>query len=292
MRELRNAIIELYRKAATSLPQDIEKGLRRSLGRESKSSSAGTALSVILENISLARETGRPLCQDTGVPVFFVKIPVGQSHRKIRQEIVSATRDATKKIPLRPNAVDILTEKNSGENTGINFPILYFEETGGERLVMDLILKGAGSENIGQLYKLPDAALKAERDLEGVRRCVLDAVVRAQGKGCPPYIIGVGIGASKDQVTMSAKAQFLRHLDDTAGNVALSRLEKKVVHDINRLGIGPMGLGGKTTALAVKIGVNHRHPASYFVDVSFMCWADRRARMVFHIKNSKFHIQE
>ena len=127
--------------------------------------------------------------------------------------------------------------------------------------------------------------------MEGVRKCVLDAVVRAQGKGCPPYVIGVGIGASKDQVTVSAKAQLLRRLDDTAGSVVLSGFEKRIMRDINRLGIGPMGLGGKTTALAVKIGVNHRHPASYFVDVSFMCWADRRARLVVQTKNLKSHFQ-
>ncbi|MFZ5908112.1 MAG: fumarate hydratase [Nitrospirota bacterium] len=290
MRELRDAIVALYRKAATSLPPDIEKALRRSMKREGKGSSAREALSVILENVSLARKTGSPLCQDTGVPVFFVKIPRGQTHHKIREAIISATRAATKTIPLRPNAVDILTGKNSGKNTGINFPVLYCGETGGEKLVIDLILKGAGSENIGQIYKLPDTELMAERDLEGVRKCVLDAVVRAQGKGCPPYIVGVGIGASKDQVTVSAKSQFLRRLDDTGESIVLSRMEKRILHDINRLGIGPMGLGGETTALGVKIGVNHRHPASYFVDVSFMCWAERRARLIFSIRNSQFRI--
>jgi fumarate hydratase, class I len=290
MQGLREAIVRLYRYAATSLPEDVEDGLLRAVKKEKKYSGAGDVLSVIIDNVRLARETGRPLCQDTGVPVFFVKIPIGLSHRKIREEIEKATRIATKSIPLRPNAVDILTEKNSGDNTGINFPILYCEESSGKNLVIDLMLKGAGSENIGQLYKLPAAELKAERDLEGVRKCVLDAVVQAQGKGCPPYILGIGVGASKDQVTRLSKEQLLRRLNDVNPYSSLSAMEKNVLDSINRLGIGPLGLGGKTTALAVNIGVNHRHPASYFVDVSFMCWADRRARLVLNMHNSTFTI--
>jgi fumarate hydratase, class I len=290
MQKLREAIVQLYRKAATALPEDVEDGLLRAAKKEKKGSGAETALSVVLENVRLARETGRSLCQDTGVPVLFVKIPVGLSHRKIREEIVKATRIATKSIPLRPNAVDILTEKNSGDNTGINFPILYCEESSEKKLVIDLMLKGAGSENIGQLYKLPAAELKAERDLEGVKKCVLDAVDQAQGKGCPPYILGIGVGASKDQVTRLSKEQLLRRLNDVNPNSSLSAMEKNVLDSINRLGIGPLGLGGKTTALAVNIGVNHRHPASYFVDVSFMCWADRRARLILNMHNSTFAI--
>jgi fumarate hydratase class I len=278
--ELRDLIVELYRKAATSLPSDIESALRFSLRREDAGSNAKAALSTILRNVDIARETSRPICQDTGVPVFFLKVPPGLSHLKLKEEIFRATRIATREIPLRPNAVDILTEKNSGDNTGIGFPVIYIEETKSKKLIVDLMLKGSGSENIGQLYKLPVAELGAERDLEGVRKCVLDAVCMAQGRGCPPYIIGVGIGATKDQVTRLAKEQLIRTVEDSNEYKVLSRLEKNLLEDINRLGIGPLGLGGKTTAIAVKIGVNHRHPASYFVDVSMACWADRRARVV------------
>jgi fumarate hydratase class I len=142
------------------------------------------------------------------------------------------------------------------------------------------MLKGAGSENAGQMYKLPLAEINAQRDLEGVRRCVLDAVQKAQGRGCPPYIIGVGIGATKDQVTRLAKEQLIRKLTDVNKAGELAELEQQLLGDINSLGIGPMGLGGKATALGVKIGVNHRHPASYFVDVSVGCWAMRRGRLI------------
>jgi fumarate hydratase class I len=283
--EIRDAIVELYRRAATSLPADVENALKSSLRREDAGSNAKAALSTILKNIDIARETSRPICQDTGVPVFFLKVPAGFSHLKLREEIFRATRIATREIPLRPNAVDILTDRNSGDNTGIGFPVIYIEETRSKKLTMDLMLKGSGSENIGQLYKLPIAELGAERDLEGVKRCVLDAVYMAQGRGCPPYIVGVGIGATKDQVTMLAKEQLIRNVEDSNEYKVLSRLEKDLLKDINRLGIGPLGLGGKTTAIGVKIGVNHRHPASYFVDVSIACWADRRARLIWPIKS-------
>lgn len=284
MLSLRDAVVELYRQAATSLPADVEAALRLAFMREEKDSNAKEALSSILENIKLARKTAKPICQDTGVPVFFIKIPAGFSQLKVKDEIIKATRIATKRIPLRPNAVDILTDKNSGDNTGIGFPVIYFEGTKNKQLTIDLMLKGSGSENIGQLYKLPAEEFKAERDLEGVRKCVLDTVYKAQGRGCPPYIIGVGIGASKDQVTRLAKEQMIRNLKDINKYKALSDLEKSILSDINQLGIGSLGFGGKTTAIGVKIGINHRHPASYFVDVSVACWADRRARLVWKIK--------
>ncbi len=190
------------------------------------------------------------------------------------------TRIATEKVPLRPNAVDIISEKNSGDNTGIGFPVIHFEETPGNTLTVDLMLKGGGSENAGQLYKLPAEGLKAQRDLDGVRRCVIDTVVQAQGRGCPPYVIGVGVGASKDQVTRLAKDQLMRRLSDRSDIEELAALEERLLKEINELGIGPQGLGGNTTALGVKIGVNHRHPASYFVDVSVSCWATRRGRLI------------
>ncbi len=292
MPNLHDAIVELYRQAATSLPSDIEAALRLAFMREKKGSNARAALSTILENIKIARETERSICQDTGVPVFFIKAPVGLSRLTLKDEVLKATRIATKEIPLRPNAVDILTDKNSGDNTGIGFPILYFQEIKSGKLVMDLMLKGSGSENISQLYKLPIAELGAERDLEGVRKCVLDTVCKAQGKGCPPYIIGVGIGASKDQVTKLGKEQLMRNLEDTNEHKILQELEKTLLNEINQLGIGPLGFGGKTTAMGVKIGVNHRHPASYFVDVSVSCWADRRARLVWKMENSRCRIQK
>lgn len=280
MLKLRDGIIELYKKVATSLPPDVEEAIRAAHSRESEGSMAASTLSVVLDNIRRARETARPICQDTGVPVFYVKVPVGLSHTEMRSTIREATRVATEKVPLRPNAVDIVTEKNSGDNTGDGFPVVYLEETAGNALIVDLMLKGAGCENAGQTYKLPLEELNAQRDLDGVRKCVLDAVQKAQGKGCPPYVLGVGIGAAKDQVTRLAKEQLMRKLGDENGVELLARMEKQLIEEINSLGIGPMGLGGKTTAVGVKIGVNHRHPASYFVDVSVGCWAMRRGRLI------------
>jgi fumarate hydratase class I len=278
--KLRDGISELYKKVATSLPPDVEEALKSSLSCEVEGSAAETTLRLVIENVLSARESARPICQDTGVPVFFVKVPMGLSQIELRNTILEATRIATDKIPLRPNAVDVITEKNSGDNTGTGFPIIHFEETPGHTLTVDLMLKGGGSENAGRLYKLPDEGLKAQRDLEGVRRCVIDTVVGAQGRGCPPYIIGVGIGACKDQVTRLAKDQLMRKLNDVNPIEELSALEKRLLREINGLGIGPQGLGGRTTALGIKIGVNHRHPASYFVDVSMGCWATRRGRLI------------
>lgn len=280
MLKLRDGIVELYKKVATSLPPDVEAALRAELAREDEGSAAAASLSIMIENVRLARDTARPICQDTGVPIFFVKVPIGLSHLQLRDTILDATRLATAKVPLRPNAVDVITEKNSGDNTGIGFPVINFEETSGGTLTIDLMMKGGGSENAGQIYKLPIDDLGAQRDLDGVRRCVLDAVQKAQGRGCPPYIIGVGIGAAKDQVTRLAKDQLMRKLTDFNKVGELAELECLLLKEINGLGIGPQGLGGKTTALGVKIGVNHRHPASYFVDVSVSCWATRRGRLI------------
>jgi fumarate hydratase class I len=278
--KLRDGIVELYRKVASSLPPDVEEAVKGALAHEAEGSGAAATLSVILENVKRARDTFRPLCQDTGVPVFYVKVPFGLSQKELKNTIMEATREATQKVPLRPNAVDIITEKNSGDNTGEGFPVIYFEETSGGALIIDLMLKGAGCENAGQTYKLPVEELAAQRDLEGVRKCVLDTVQKAQGRACPPYILGVGIGATKDQVARLAKEQLMRKLTDSAATGEIAALERQLVSDINELGIGPMGLGGRTTAMSVKIAVNHRHPASYFVDISVGCWAMRRGRLI------------
>lgn len=280
MLKLRDGIVELYRKVATSLPPDVREAMEAGLARETEGSHAFSTLAVQIENMKLAGETVRPVCQDTGVPVFWVKVPVGLGHVEMKNTIFEATRLATEKIPLRPNAVDTITDINSGDNTGIGFPVIYMEETRDSSLTIDLMLKGAGCENAGQTYKLPAEELHAPRDLDGVRKCVIDTVQKAQGRGCPPYILGVGLGATKDQVTRLAKEQLLRRLNDVNKSEELAALEARILNEINELGIGPMGFGGRTTALGVKIGVNHRHPGSYFVDVSVSCWATRRGRLI------------
>lgn len=287
---LEKAIVELYRRTATNIPADVEGSLKNSLKKEKKNSLAYYTISNILKNIDAAREGSLPVCQDTGISMFYVKAPVNISHHKIRQSIINATRMATKLIPLRPNAVNVLDEKNTGDNIGfdnrkkeVQQPIIYIEQWSKDYLRIELMLKGGGCENIGMQYKLPDKKLKANRDLEGVKKCVIDAVFKAQGKGCPPYILGVAIGGSKDLVSRESKRQLLREVDDINEDERLAKLEKELKDKVNSLSIGPIGLGGKTTVLGVKIKALHRHPASFFVDISFMCWACRRGVLVYSI---------
>jgi fumarate hydratase class I len=278
--KLRDGIVELLRKVATSLPSDVEEALRAAHDREREDGVPKAVISYILENIRLARRTSRPVCQDTGVPVFYAMVPKGLGHGEIRNTILEATRIATEKVPLRANAVDAITGKNSGDNTGIGFPVIHTSESPDGNLVVDLMLRGGGCENAGFTYSLPYEELDAEAGLEGVRRCVLDSVYRAQGTGCPPYAIGVGIGALKAQVARVSGEQLVRRIPDKNPVPELSSLEETLLEEINSLGIGPLGLGGKSTAMAVKIGFNHRHPTSYFVDVSLSCWALRRGRLI------------
>jgi fumarate hydratase class I len=280
MLNLRQGIIELYRKVARSIPPDVEAALVSAREKEDEGSQAERALREVLETIKLAREGKRPVCLDTGIPVFYVKIPKGLSHGEIRSVIMEATREATVKVPLSPNAVDILTNRNTGDNTGVGFPVIHLEESEGSSLVVDLMLKGSWSENEGRLYRLPDERLNAERDLEGITTCVIDAVKQAGGRGCPPYTVGVGVGGTIDQVTSLSQEQLRRKIDDKNLEDALDELERACLAEINDLGVGIMGLGGKSTALGVKIGVQHRHPDSYFVDVALACWSNRRGKLV------------
>lgn len=287
--KLVNAIVELYGKAATELPEDVVNAIIKAKRKEKKGSIAFNAFNDIIETINIAKERKLPICQDTGIPIFYVKIPVGNSMRKISQEILNATRIAKRKVPLRSNSVNVLTDKNSDDGVGltedkteINLPVIYFDEHDKKEVIIDLMLKGGGSENVSRHYSLPDKRLKAGRDLEGVKKCVIDCVKRAKGYGCPPGILGIAIGSSKDKVAMEAKKQLLRKLDDKNENKILNKLENDLFKELNKLNIGVMGLGGKTTVLGVKIKALHRHPACYFVDAAYGCWAMRRKRLIYN----------
>lgn len=262
-------ILDLYKTCATDLPDDVRKKLTEALHNE-KNENAKDMLKTIIENIEFAKSETKPLCQDTGTPFFYIRHPCRMSEKDMISVIEEATKEATEKIPLRPNAVDPITGKNIG-----NKPVIYFEE--GEKLKIDLLMKGGGSENVSSIYSLPNNELKANRDIDGIRMCVIDAVFRAQGKGCSPYIIGVAAGGSIEEVAHLSKKQLLRDLYDSNKDETLKKIETGLLADINKLGIGPMGLGGETTALSVKIWKLYRHPASFFVGVSFGCWALRRA---------------
>ncbi|HEY77086.1 MAG TPA: fumarate hydratase [Thermoflexia bacterium] len=279
MENLVEPFVELVRRAATDLPADVESALRAAKEREEPGTAAAGALEAILRNVELARERSTPICQDTGLPIFYVYHPRGMGTRALREQIERAVVEATRRAYLRPNAVDPLTGRNSGNNLGRSFPSFHFEEWEEEFLRVDLLLKGGGSENVSAQYKLPYAPLKAGRDLEGVRRVVLDAVYRAQGKGCAPGILGVAVGADRGGGYVCAKEQLFRPLNDTNPVPELATLEQRLLEEANELSIGPMGFGGKTTVLGVKIGAYHRLPACYFVTVAYMCWACRRARM-------------
>lgn len=274
---MRKALVELICRAATDLPQDVAFAIRRGRDLEEPGSSARSALDGILENCELARSLRRPICQDTGTNIWYVYHPRNVSQVALEKDIVAATREATKQAYLRPNAVHPITGKNSGDNTGQGAPVIHFREWGKKSIAADLLLKGGGSENVSAQYSLPDSTIGAGRDLEGVRRVVIDAVFKAQGQGCAPGIIGVGIGGDRATGMIEAKEQLFRLLGDRNPDPALADLESRLIGECNQLGIGPMGYGGKTTVLGVKIGWRHRLPASYFVSVAYMCWACRRA---------------
>jgi fumarate hydratase class I len=273
--------IELIRRAATDLPADIEAALRRAYEQENAGSAAQNTLGVILENVRMSRAGSTPICQDTGTPIFYVYYPTGWSTIALKKQIREAVAEATAKSYLRPNSVETLSGKNTGNNLGDDFPYFHFEEWEEDYLKVDLMLKGGGCENVGAQYSLPDTRLSADRDLEGVRRAVLDAVQQAQGLGCAPAVIGVAVGGDRASSYIKSKEQFYRPLDDENPNAQVAALEKRLTEEANTLGIGPMGFGGKTTVLSVKIDSMERLPASYFVTASYMCWADRRRTMVY-----------
>jgi fumarate hydratase class I len=280
MQDLTEQFVELIRRTSTDLPADVRRALNEARDREAPGSAARGAFESILKNVELARQKSSPICQDTGTPILFVRYPAGWSSRALRDQIRAAVARATEKAYLRPNAVDSLSGKNSGNNLGDDaFPSLHFEEVEGDTLTVDLLLKGGGCENVGAQYSLPDDRLGADRDLKGVRRAVLDAVQQAQGLGCAPGVLGVSIGGDRGTAYAASKQQLLRALDDTNPDPALARLETQLMQEANTLGIGPMGFGGATTVLGVKMTGQHRLPACYFVTVSYMCWADRRRRL-------------
>lgn len=250
--------------------------MRLAAVREETGSAARSTLELALKNAEQARDQALPICQDTGTNIYWVRCPREQSTAELTLLIQEATRQAVQEGLLRPNAVDPITGKNSGDNVGPGQPCIHFEESNND-FTIELLLKGGGCENSSYQYSLPDTELKAGRDLDGVYRVVLDSVFRAQGRGCAPGILGIGIGGDRMTSWACAKEQLMRPLEDTAKHPELASLEQKIYTDANKLGIGPMGYGGKSTLLGVKTGACHRLPASYFVSIAYMCWACRRS---------------
>ncbi len=277
---LEENLLELIRRTSTDLPADVESALRRSCARAKPGSRARGILETILSNVAAARDNDAPICQDTGTLLFYFTTPPGIDPLALMAATRKAVAQATSEGYLRENTIDALNNVPSPTNVGNGAPVFNFEPGARDTIRVRLMMKGGGSENMSAQYSLPDDRLKAGRDLEGVRRCVLDALVQAQGNGCAPGILGVCIGGDRATGYAHAKEQLLRRLDERSDVIALRRLEDRLLRESERLGIGPMGLGGASTLLGVKVGALSRLPASYFVTISYMCWAMRRRGVV------------
>jgi fumarate hydratase class I len=274
-----DSMVQLITRTSTDLPPDVRAAMGVALATEAPATRANQALTIIAQNIDQAAGCEGPICQDTGMPTFEVKVPVGANQIWLKQQIKDAVAEATKRGKLRPNSVDSITGENSGNNLGPGTPIIHFEQWEREAIEVKLILKGGGCENTNAQYALPadlDHLGRADRTLDGVRKCILHAVWKAQGKGCSPGAVGVCVGGDRTSGYLHAKEQLFRTLDDTNPDPRLGEIEAAVMDAANQLTVGPMGFGGKTSLIGCKIGALNRLPASFFVSVAYDCWAFRR----------------
>jgi fumarate hydratase class I len=274
--KLHDSLVEIIRRTSAELPDDVFEAIEAGRKVEQQGSSAQYAMNIICDNVEIAKRKSQPLCQDTGTVLFYLHFPMKTDYEKLQKLIRKAVVSATKKGYLRQNSVDSITGKNSGNNTGPGAPVIHAEPWKKDDFEIKLMLKGGGCENVGAQYSLPDSRVGAGRDLKGVEMCILDAVQNAQGKGCGPGILGVAIGGDRGTGYAASKEQFLRKIGDRNRVPELAALEERITREANELGIGPMGFGGKTTLLSTKVTALNRVPASFFVSVSYMCWAFRR----------------
>src|SRR5688572_16712474 len=278
-----DSVLALVVRTSTDLPPDVRAAMKVAMGQERDGTQSAQALAVIAQNIDLAADGEGAICQDTGMPTFEVKTPVGANQIVMKKQIREAVAEATKRGKLRPNSVDSLTGENSGDNLGPGTPIIHFDQWERDEIEVRLILKGGGCENTNAQYSLPNdfAHLgRGDRSIDGVRKAILHAVWNAQGKGCGPGAVGVCIGGDRTSGYAFAKQQLFRTLDDTNPDPRLAALEDQVMATVNSLGVGPMGFGGGTTLIGCKVGVQNRLPASFFVSIAYDCWAFRRLGVV------------
>jgi fumarate hydratase class I len=278
-----DSVVALIVRTSTDLPPDVRAAMKAAMAAEAAGTQSAQALSIIAQNIDQAADCEGAICQDTGMPTFEVKTPVGANQIVMKQQIRDAVAEATRLGKLRPNSVDSITGENSGSNLGPGTPIIHFEQWDRDDIEVKLILKGGGCENMNAQYSVP-AELpglgRADRNLEGVRKCILHAVWNAQGKGCAPGAVGVCIGGDRTSGYVHAKEQLFRTLDDVNPDARLAELEASIMGEVNKLGIGAMGFGGRTSLIGCKVGVLNRLPASFFVSVAYDCWAFRRLGVV------------
>jgi fumarate hydratase class I len=274
-----DSVLQLIVRTSTDLPPDVRAAMKIARGSEPEGTRSSQALTIIAQNIDLAAAAEGAICQDTGMPTFEVRVPVGANQIWMRQQIREAVAEATRRGKLRPNSVDSITGKNSGDNLGPGTPIIHFDQWDRDQTEIKLILKGGGCENTNAQYSVPVELPhlgRADRNLEGVKKCILHAVWQAQGKGCAPGAVGVCIGGDRTSGYLHAKEQLFRTLDDVNPDARLAELEASIMSTVNGLEIGAMGFGGKVTLIGCKIAALNRLPASFFVSVAYDCWAFRR----------------
>jgi len=278
--DIKNGIVQLIKKAETELPDDVIKSLKKAY--EIEEGVAKTQIEAILKNIDLAKKTSRPMCQDTGIQTFFVEVGVDFPYiSKLKELITGAVKTATKEIPLRPNTVDPISSENHKDNTGGHIPYITLDLVDGNDVRITAFPKGGGSENMSKL-----GMLKPGVGIEGVKDFVVGEMIKAAGQPCPPTIVGVGIGGGADLSLKLGKKSLLRPLGVRNKDKTLAAIEEELIKRINDSGIGPMGLGGKTTVLDVHVEKAHRHPASLPVGIAVQCWANRRSCMIIHSDGS------
>jgi len=278
--QITNGVVQLIKKAETELPDDVINALKKAYRVEN--GVAKTQIDAILKNIDLAKKSGRPMCQDTGIQTFFVEVGINFPHtNRLKSLIKDGVKKATLEIPIRPNTVDPFTGQNHKDNTGDHIPYINWDIVSGDKVVITAFPKGGGSENMSKL-----GMLKPGVGIEGVKDFVVEEMIKAGGNPCPPTIVGVGIGGGADLALKLGKRSLLRPVGIRHKDKNIASIEKELIKRINDSGIGPMGLGGKTTVLDVHVEKAHRHPASLPVGISVQCWADRRASMIINSDGS------
>lgn len=276
MKNLDKTIFELIQKTSTQLPADVLKAIKQSAKKEKDNDMMKKTYDIILENVEIAEKENLPLCQDTGTLHFYIFSPPAIDRRDLIHEVQKAVKKATNDGYLRSNVIESFKEENVKDNYSQYSPIFHFEEWDKTYIDIILLMKGGGADNVSSQHSLPDTSLSAERNLDGIKKCIMHSIVKTQGRGCAPGILGIAIGGDRSLGYSEAQKQFLRKMDEDHDNKKIAKIESEIMEQANSLGIGAMGLGGDITILGANLVYLTRHPASFFVTISYSCWALRR----------------